>query len=70
MMCLGIPMKIIAMDGEECVVASDGLKKKANVSFLKGAKRGDYVLVHAGFAIEKVKEAEALKTLKALRALG
>ncbi len=66
-MCLGIPMKIVTIDGEEGVLDAGGLKKKANLSFIKEPRIGDYVLVHAGFAIEKVKEAEAKKTLKALK---
>jgi hydrogenase expression/formation protein HypC len=68
-MCLGIPMKVLKIDGDEGVVESGALKKRANFSLMKGLKPGDYVLLHAGFAIEKVKEAEAKKTLKALRSL-
>ena len=66
-MCLGIPMKIVEINGEEGFVESGGLKRKANLSFIKSPKKGEYVLIHAGFAIEKIKEKEAQKTLKALR---
>lgn len=66
-MCLGVPMKIVEMNGSSGLVESGGLKRKADLSLIKGAKRGDYVLLHAGFAIEKVKEKEAKKTLKILR---
>lgn len=66
-MCLGIPMRITEVKGDEGYVASGDLSRKANFSFLKGAKVGEYVLVHAGFAIERIKEKEALKTLKALK---
>jgi len=69
-MCLGIPMKVIKIDGDEGVVESGGLRKKANFSLMKSAKPGDYILLHAGFAIEKLKEGEARKTLKALREVG
>lgn len=69
-MCLGIPMKVIKVDGDEGVVASGGLRKKANFSLMKSAKPGDYILLHAGFAIEKIKENEALKTLRALKSIG
>lgn len=68
-MCLGIPMKIVKVNGQEGIVEAGGLRREANLSFIKGAKKGDYVLVHAGFAIEKVKQNEALKTLKLLREL-
>ena len=68
-MCLGIPMKVIKIDGDEGIVESGGLRKKANFSLMKSAKPGDYILMHAGFAIEKIKDAEAKKTLRALKSL-
>jgi hydrogenase expression/formation protein HypC len=66
-MCLAIPMKIIKIDGNAATVKAGGLERKANISLLKSAKIGEYVLVHAGFAIEKVRESEAKKTLRVLR---
>lgn len=69
-MCLGIPMKIVDINGSEGLVESGGLKRKANFSFIKNPKIGEYVLIHAGFAIEKIKEKEAQKTLKALKDIG
>lgn len=63
-MCLAIPMKVIKINGENCVVESGGLRRSANISFLKNVRKGDYILIHAGFAIEKVKVAEAKKTLR------
>lgn len=66
-MCLGIPMKLIKIDGDEGLVESAGLKRSANLSFIKDPRIGDYLLVHAGFAMEKVKPKEAVKTLKLLR---
>ena len=68
-MCLGIPMKVIKIDGDEGTVESGGLRKKANFSLMRSVKPGEYVLLHAGFAIEKIKDAEARKTLRALRSL-
>lgn len=66
-MCLAIPMKVVEIKGETCVVESGGLKRTANIALLKGVKRGDYILIHAGFAIEKIKAVEAKKTLKLLK---
>ncbi len=66
-MCLGIPMKVVKIKGGWGIVASGGLRRKVNLSFMRGLKTGDYVLVHAGFAIEKVNEKDAAKTLKMLR---
>ena len=68
-MCLAIPMKVISIDGDECFVEAGGLKRKANLALIKDVKRGDYILLHAGFAIEKLRPEEARKTLKILREL-
>jgi len=68
-MCLGIPMKLIKRDGDKGIVEAGGLRKDVNLSLMKNVKPGDYILMHAGFAIEKLKEAEAKKTLKVLRDL-
>jgi hydrogenase expression/formation protein HypC len=68
-MCLGIPMKVMKVDGAEGIVESGGLSRKANFSLMKSVRAGDYVLLHAGFAIEKIKPEEAKKTLKMLREL-
>jgi len=63
-------MKIVEVKGDEGFVESSGLKRKANFSLIKSPKIGEYVLLHAGFAIERVKEKEAQKTLKALREIS
>lgn len=68
-MCLAIPMKVVKIDGDEGFVESGGLKKRVNFSLMKNVRPGDYILLHAGFAIEKVKEAEAKKTIKLLKSL-
>lgn len=68
-MCLAIPMKVVEITGETCIAAAGGLRRTANIAFLKSVKRGDYILIHAGFAIEKVKSGEAARTLKALKSL-
>lgn len=68
-MCLAVPMKITEINGDEGFVESSGLKRRANFSLIKSPKVGEYVLLHAGFAIERVKEKEAQKTLKALEGI-
>ena len=68
-MCLAIPMKIMKIEGDAAIVKAGGLERRANISFLKNARVGDYVLIHAGFVIEKVKESEAMKTLKVLNSI-
>ncbi len=64
-MCLAIPGKIIEIDSDKnhaIVDYGEGTKRKANIS-LVNVKNGDYVLVHAGFAIETLDETEAKKTI-------
>jgi hydrogenase expression/formation protein HypC len=63
--CLAIPGKIIALDKKKQAATVDyggGTKRKANVSLVQ-VNIGDYVLVHAGFAIQVLDEKEALETL-------
>lgn len=63
-MCLAIPMKIKSIQGEFAEVESARLIRKINIQMLSGVKPGDYVLVHAGFAIEKLNPDKAKETLK------
>ena len=69
-MCLGIPMKISQIKGREAIVESGGLKRKIGLQLMKNVKPGDYVIVHAGFAIEKLDEKNAKETLNLLRRIG
>jgi len=66
-MCLGIPMRIVEADGNEAVVESGGVRKNVRLELIGGGSVGDYVLVHTGYAIERVDEAEALETLDLIR---
>lgn len=63
-MCLAVPAKVMAINGEEAVLDYGGVKRKANISMLSDVKVGDYVLVHVGYAISTMDEEEALETLK------
>jgi hydrogenase expression/formation protein HypC len=62
-MCLAIPMRIVQIDGERGVVEVGGVKKEAGLQLVKDAKVGDYVIVHAGFAIQRLDEKNAMETL-------
>jgi len=53
-MCLAFPGKIIKISGQNAIVDFDGIEKEINISLLSDAKKGEFVIVHAGFAIEKV----------------
>ncbi|MDX9913704.1 MAG: HypC/HybG/HupF family hydrogenase formation chaperone [Candidatus Moranbacteria bacterium] len=55
-MCLAFPGKIKKIDGQNATVDFDGIEKEINISLLSDAKEGDFVIVHAGFAIERVSE--------------
>ncbi|NPA74475.1 MAG: HypC/HybG/HupF family hydrogenase formation chaperone [Euryarchaeota archaeon] len=64
-MCLAIPGKIVELRGNVAVVDYGGVRREARVDFIPDAKVGDYVIVHTGFAIEKMDEESALKSLEA-----
>ncbi len=67
-MCLGIPAKVVQIDdSQEGKVDYLGTKVKTNFTLLEKVKKGDWVIVHAGFAIAKLNEREAQETLELLR---
>lgn len=68
-MCLAIPAKVTAINGNIADVAVEGMTTMADVSVLADVKIGDYVMVHAGLAIQKYDEAEALQNLALIRGL-
>jgi len=63
-MCLGIPMRIKSINGEFARVEAGRLNCTINIQMLSSVKVGDYVIVHAGFAIEKVNADRAKETLR------
>ena len=64
-MCLAIPLKLIEINGNEAVGEAMGMKRAIRVDFIPEPKKGDYVIVHAGFAIERLAEEQALEDLEA-----
>jgi hydrogenase expression/formation protein HypC len=73
-MCLAVPGKLLSIEGDDPLtregrVAFAGIVKPANLAYVPEARSGDYVLVHAGFAITVLDEAEAMKTLAYLAEL-
>jgi len=66
-MCLGIPMRIVERSGDDAVVESGGVRKNIRLDLLRDAVLGEYVLIHAGYAIERLDTNEALETLDLLR---
>ncbi|QSV46601.1 HypC/HybG/HupF family hydrogenase formation chaperone [Geobacter benzoatilyticus] len=67
-MCLGVPMRVVSV-GEDGVVAEiDGVRKDASLMLLdEEVKEGDFIIVHAGFAISKLDEEDARETLRLMR---
>ena len=69
-MCLAVPSKIIEINDEMGVVDVDGVKREVGLHLIENPMIGDYVIVHAGFAINKIDESEALETLKIFREMA
>ncbi len=64
-MCLAIPLKIVEIDGKEALGEALGMRQKLRVDFIREPRIGDYVMVHAGFAIERLEESQALEDIGA-----
>ena len=63
-MCLSIPARIVTINGTMADVSAGGAIFKAGLHMIEDAKVGDYILLHAGFAIQKISEMEAAETIK------
>ena len=66
-MCLAVPAKVVEIKDQLAAVELNGVRRAASLMLLPEAKLGDYVLVHAGFAMQIV-EAEEAERIEALRA--
>lgn len=67
-MCLAVPMQITSIEGDTMIAEIDGVRREASLMMLSDAVEvGDYVLIHAGFAISRLDEQEALETLAIMR---
>ena len=66
-MCLAIPSKITRIENNMATIDVDGVQREASLLLLEDAGIGDYVIVHAGFAIQRIDEDAALETLKFLK---
>lgn len=68
-MCLAVPSKIIDIQDSFARIEVDGVVREASLLILDDVKIGDYVIVHAGFAISKLDEQAALQTLEDMRSI-
>jgi hydrogenase expression/formation protein HypC len=69
-MCLAIPAKVISVDEKSAKVTIEDVEYTASLLLLDDVKPGDYIMLHAGFAIEKVDPDEAAETLRLLNEIG
>lgn len=65
-MCLAIPFQIVKIEGNTAIAEAAAVQRKVRIDFIKEPKVGDFIIVHAGFAIEKMKEDQALRNLEAI----
>jgi len=69
-MCLAVPVKIVSIDGDEAETEVAGVRRRVSIALTPEAKVGDYVLLHTGYAIGVIDEAEAEETLKLLEEIA
>ena len=65
-MCLSVPAKILSIKGDKARVSLGGAEYNAALNLVDNVKIGDYVLLHSGFAIQKINEEEAFETMRLL----
>lgn len=63
-MCLGVPGRVLKIEDKSCLVDIMGVTKDISIELLKGVKIGDYVLIHAGCAIQVLDEEDAERTIE------
>jgi len=68
-MCLGLPGKVIKIEAKTCLAEILGVSKEISIELLKDVSVGDYILIHAGCALQKLDEEEALKTIELYKEL-
>jgi len=63
-MCLAIPAKVVALHNDQATVDLDGIRKEVSTCLLDEVSVGDFVLLHVGFALERIDPVEAEATLR------
>ena len=64
-MCLAVPLRIVDINGFDGVGEVNGVRRRIRLDFIKDPKIGEYVMIHAGFAIERLPEEQALEDIAA-----
>ena len=68
-MCLAVPGKVLSIDGSKAVADLMGNTREADITLLEDVSVGDFILIHAGFGIQKLDLEEARKTIKAFETI-
>ncbi len=68
-MCLAVPMRVVSVEGATGTVELGGVKQPVNFTLLPDVAPGEYVIVHAGFALERLDETEARRTIELINEL-
>ncbi len=68
-MCLSIPAKILSVEGNTAKASVGGAIVRTSLHLVDNVKEGDYILIHSGFALQKISEEEALETIRIIRDL-
>jgi len=67
-MCVGVPMQVISIDGDTIMAETDGVRRQASLMLLADeVKVGDFLIIHAGFAISRLDEEEARETIRMMK---
>ena len=69
-MCVAVPAKVIEVYEHDSLVDFGKIKKKVNTFFIEDIQIGDYVLIHAGCAVEKISEEDAIETIKLFKIIS
>ena len=69
-MCLAVPLQLVSINGTDAVGEVGGIQRKVSIMMTPDVKVGDYVIVHAGFAIQVLDQKEAEENLELLRQIG
>ena len=69
-MCLAVPLRLVSVSGTDAVGEVGGIQREVSIMMTPDVKVGDYVIVHAGFAIQVLDQKEAEENLELLRQIG
>ena len=70
-MCLAIPVRVVELRGADAAVVDlDGIRKEISLALVDGVQVGDYVILHVGYALNRLDPAEAEQTLRLFAEMG